>query len=195
MAFGQKKSGALRALRSVFASRSRGDEARDRMRVRWLAVSVGVGTQFDVDVTGSNSEIDSGIDLPQKSLVLPWVSIEVLTAEATGGTKTLTVGLLSSETAGDADGFMVGVSVATAGMIQPSIADGAITYGALLYTESGTGADVAYAPTPHAVTGANAVSISMTAGSNDFAELSAVVYIPYMEPQGEVVKDTNTVSS
>src|SRR6185437_12449420 len=65
-----------------------------------------------IDSTPTGAEQDTGWDLPAKAMVLD-VLVDVETAEATGGTKTMTVGLKSSESGGDADGFAVGLSAAT----------------------------------------------------------------------------------
>ncbi len=47
-----------------------------------------------------------------------------------------------------------------------SLADGAITYGALLYEETGTGADVANARTVDITAGGDPVSYTCSAGSD-----------------------------
>src|SRR3990167_1491907 len=50
---------------------------------------------------------DTTVDLPTKGIVLD-VFVDVTTAESTGSTKTIDVGLLASESGGDADGFLDG---------------------------------------------------------------------------------------
>lgn len=82
-----------------------------------------------------NSEVELA-DLPSEGIVTDVVNV-VTTAEATATTKTLDAGMLSSESGGDADGFHDGVSVAAAGVIQASLANGANTYGALLREQVG----------------------------------------------------------
>ena len=126
----------------------------------------------------TGSEQDIGLDLPAQSIVLAAFVI-VATAEATGTTKTLDVGLLSSESGGDADGFLDGLSVAATGLIFPTLASGAQTLGALLSVdEGGTGELV---PEAHSTDSVTAKSISVTAGSADFAELIAEVVVVYLE--------------
>ena len=60
-----------------------------------------------------NTEVDTGIDLPGAVLVTD-AHLKVTTVDAT---ETLDFGLLSSEANGDADGFMLVQSVATAGFV------------------------------------------------------------------------------
>lgn len=146
--------------------------------------------RLSITSTPTGSEQDTGWDLPANSIVLD-VFVNVTTAEATGTTKTLDVGLLSSESGGDADGFLDGVSVASTGIVR-----GAATYtngvnqnyisartlGVLLWDgldgtdeagDAGTGN-----PTYHVV--GTAKSVSYTAGSNDFAEFRGDIYIVYV---------------
>lgn len=139
------------------------------------------------------SETDMGFDLPATAIVLPEIFINVITAEATGGTKTIDVGLLSSESGGDADGFVDGISVAATGIVEAGAtvtAGGTETYysantlGVLLSTFL-AGANVAtdvgtFEKKKHLTSSVTAKSISITPGSADFAELVVDVYIPYI---------------
>lgn len=144
-----------------------------------------------VTVVAAATEQDTGWDLPAKSLILD-VWLDVITLEATGGTKTVDVGTLSSD-AGDADGFLDAVSVAAAGRIN---GEGVIsgtgkdafwntnTRGVLLSIfQQGGSADVdnggIYARIPCADPGS--LSITYTLGSDDFAELVANICILYVE--------------
>lgn len=112
--------------------------------------------------TPANGETDTLIDLPANCRVMPdGCCVEVLTAEATGLTKNMDVGLLSSETGGDADGFMVDVPVSSTGIKTP-------TRGALVET---TGA-----AHPHNADSVTAKSISISV-PNAMSELDAIVYI------------------
>jgi len=64
---------------------------------------------------GANAgENDTGWDLPAKAIVLD-VIVVVETADAG---ETLDVGLLSTETGGDADGFLDGISLGSVGIVQ-----------------------------------------------------------------------------
>ena len=69
--------------------------------------------QFDIDRAAG--EIDTGWDF-KKGDVIKSAWVDTQTAEATQATKTVDVGLLSSESGGDADGFLDGVSVAAVGV-------------------------------------------------------------------------------
>lgn len=69
----------------------------------------------------NNSETDTGWDLPKYGEIDPFsMGIFVQTVDAT---ETIDVGLLYSENSngGDADGFLVGLSLATAGWVRPGI--------------------------------------------------------------------------
>lgn len=133
-----------------------------------------------VSAPANGSETDTGYDLPADGVVLDMYLI-VDTAEATGGTKTLNVGLLASESGGDADGFMVGVSCATAGYVITSLASGGQTRGALLRAdESGGGVLV---PEPHSLASVTAKSVSITAGSADWEEFQGrLVFLIARDP-------------
>ena len=130
----------------------------------------------------SAAEQDTGFDLPANAVVLN-VFVEVTTLEATGTTKTVDVGLLSSETNGDADGFLDGVSVATpAGVRQGSLVAGAVTLGALLKeTVTDSGSATIAARLPYLTTTGVARSVSYTLGSNNFAEFAGNIIIVFVE--------------
>lgn len=111
---------------------------------------------FNLLDTVANTETDTGFDLPVGSLIDPLgQSIYVITAESS---RTIQTGLLSSESGGDADGFIAALSVATAGVFRPTMANGAITLGALLQVAT-TGGTV---PVPQAAVISTAVSLSYT---------------------------------
>lgn len=61
-----------------------------------------------------NAELDLAVDLPDEGLIVRcW--LEITAVEATATIKTLSYGLLSSESGGDADGFDVAVDVSALG--------------------------------------------------------------------------------
>jgi len=70
-----------------------------------------------VAFTPQTSETDAGIDLPSKAAILD-VFVEVTTADSG---ITMDIGLLSSESGGDADGFLDGVSMASTGLVQGTV--------------------------------------------------------------------------
>lgn len=144
----------------------------------WRSAQIGAGT---------NAEVDTLFDLPEKAIVHE-VLIEVTTAEVTGTTKTLDVGLLASETGGDADGFADGVSVASTGIKRPgaTVTTGALaanTRGLLLadYTV-GAGDDDRgiYVEKPHVAGAVTAKSVSYSRGST-LTEFRGYIWILYSE--------------
>lgn len=154
---------------------------------RWQRLNIGA--------TPTGSEQDTGWDLPANALVTD-VFVRVITPEATGGTKTLDVGLLSSESGGDADGFIDGVSVATAGLVVPNVTLTAgatetyvsswtvgvlLTSGVPLAGTNTVGDEGSFYREWHPTSAVTAKSISYTAGSNDFAEFRGAIFIHYYE--------------
>lgn len=143
----------------------------------------------------TGAEQDTGFALPAKALLLD-VFLDVTTAEATGTTKTMNIGLLSSQSGGDADGFAIGVSVATIAMVRPGPA---ITVGASeSYVSSFTrgpfltagvqidGTDLdgdvgTYFEKPFATNSVVAKNVSFTAGSSNWVEFRGAIYLVYVE--------------
>lgn len=150
--------------------------------------AIAVRFKFDTGTT----ETDMGFDLPADAEVQDAL-IYVHTAEVTGTTKTLDVGLLSSESGGDLDGFLDGVSVSTTGLKRSSntITVGAnntflasTTLGALLRDfvageDIAAGGDGFTTKKVHLTSSVTAKSVSVTPGSNNFAELVADVILVY----------------
>ncbi len=146
-----------------------------------------------ISATPTGSEQDTTIDLPAKAVLLD-VYLDVTTAEATGATKTMHVGLKAAESGGDADGFLKAVSCAATGMKQgvaTLTAGGSETYfasttrGALLATlvaGSDSAGDVGtYYEFPHLTGSVTAKSVVYTAGSGDWAEFRGAIYLVYVE--------------
>lgn len=160
-------------VRTMFGSKRQGDLVSAYM-LGWVQVK-----KITISSTPTGSEQDTGWDLPTKAVVLD-VFVEVTTVEATGTTKTLDVGILSSETGGDADGFLDGVSVAsTTGVKKGTLVSTGQTKGALLRAdESGGGVLV---PEFHVAGSITGKSISYTAGSNDFAEFRGHIWVLYLD--------------
>lgn len=142
--------------------------------------AIGAGHKFlviPVTVVAAATEQDTGYNLPAKSIV-KGVYLDVQTAEATGGTKTVDVGTDGSGS-NDPDGWLDGASVAATGIVAGSLTSGAQTLGALLHEdEDGAGALV---PMPDVASSGE--SITYTLGSNDFAELVANIVIEFVEVQ------------
>lgn len=122
---------------------------------------------------GDATETDSGFDVPANSLVLPTPAIRVTAIDAT---EDIDVGLKSSETNGDADGFLDSPSLGTLGTLQGLILSGGMTMGALFKRQDSANAGD-FVPTAHAVTGANATSITWTLSTgSDTAK--GFIYLP-----------------
>lgn len=130
----------------------------------------GVAKHLIIPFSASTSETDTGIDLPYGVRVED-VQVEVVTVDAT---EDMDVGLLSSEPAGDADGFINGVSVANAGYIAneaytvgsndtylSASTNGALMGSFLAGADTATDTGTFYKP-GHVVTGSNAVSVTYT---------------------------------
>ena len=125
----------------------------------------------------TTGEKDTGIDFKAGDVILDCF-VKVRTLEATSGTKTIDVGLLSSESGGDTDGFLDGVSTAAAGTVRGSLDSGGQTYGVLLHEdESGAGVLVRSG----AVIG-EAVSLVYQLGAAH-TELVGEIYVIYFRPQ------------
>lgn len=130
--------------------------------------------------------------LPTKGIVLG-VWVDVRTAEVTAGTKTVDVGLLSSEAGGDADGFAVGVPTTPTGVKRPGpvITVGgtetffaSTTRGALLCPSFLAGANVAgdvgtIYEAPHTLNG-TARTVSYTLGSAH-TEVVFDIYVAFVD--------------
>lgn len=144
------------------------------------------GGEGGIDIS-AGTETDTGWDFPDDAVLLD-VFLDVEDEEATGTTKTIDVGLLSSESGGDANGFIAAFSVATAGRFRPSVVHsshvvGTQTRGALLQeVDAGASDDDRgfYVETPYVVGSAAARSVSVTAGDTDWEEFKGAVYFYYM---------------
>lgn len=108
------------------------------------------------------TETNTGFSVPTNGMVLPGgMGLEVLTVDAT---ETIDVGTLSSAS-GDADGFIVGASVATAGVVKASLANGAVTLGALLKVQDSANVGDAV-PEASTASAGKAITYTLSAGSD-----------------------------
>lgn len=141
-----------------------------------------------------NVETDTGYDLPPNAIVLD-VFLNVLTAESTASIKTVEVGLLSTESGGDLDGFLDGVSLATAGIVRP----GAVFHSGTDYPAStlrgvllsdftaGTATDDrgVYVEKPFLTKSVTAKSVDLKLANNAFSEAVFDIVIVFIElPNG-----------
>ena len=85
---------------------------------------------FSILDTTANTETNTGFNFPANSLVGTPPSVFVRTAEAT---RTISAGILSSQSGGSATGFFTGVSLATAGISKGTLSGTGTTIGAFLY--------------------------------------------------------------
>ncbi len=143
--------------------------------------------KIPITVVAATTEQDTNYDLPANSVIVDCV-VKCRTAEVTGTTKTIDVGILSTESGGDADGLLDGVDVSATGIKRGvvTITSGtwaSTTRGALLREfVAGTNADDRglYSEKYHVV-GSASRSISYSLGSNNFAEFVGEIWITYLE--------------
>jgi hypothetical protein len=132
-------------------------------------------TAIKIPFVKKTSEFDTGVDLPAGAIV-HGVLIEATTTDNSG---TIDVGLLYAENSngGDLDGFVDGVSLATAGMQTLGLIDGtdaSNTIGAYLYEAAVKSADASalFARVPKVpgyVVGSTQKSVSYTTSNHDVA--------------------------
>lgn len=127
--------------------------------------------EFDIGRAGG--EVDTGFDFKEGDVIQDaWVDVDTL--EATSGTKTIDIGLLSSESGGDADGIMDGLSTAAAGVIKGTLISTGQTRGALLRAdESGAGVLV---PESHAVTTAKSLTYTLGAAHTELVAKGYILF-------------------
>jgi hypothetical protein len=116
------------------------------------------------------AENDTGLDFVAGMMIRSHIVTHVTVLQAA---KTFDLGLLSSETGGDADGFIVGQSLATLGAIVTK-ASATVTIGALL-KETATGA-AAVIPVPYIVALATSLTITPSAATTTAACLFEIEY-------------------
>ena len=126
----------------------------------------------------TGAEVDTGWDLPETSVVLDcFINVTTL---ATGTTKTLDVGTLSTESDGDADGFLDGANLLLEGLVTAINTAGAITLGELLSDAPSTTAAVGRSKVNYSTHTGTARSVSVTSGSTDVAAFVGDLYILYL---------------
>lgn len=121
------------------------------------------------DGTGTNT---TPITLPAGAIVFPYPIVNIRTAEATGATKTFSVGIT-----GTAAAFINGMSSASTGVFIPALTFGAVTMGTSLFQYSGTGST---APVPSQYIASAAIAVTWTPGSTDWANFDADLIIPVL---------------
>jgi hypothetical protein len=146
----------------------------------------------EFDIARASGETDTGFDFKSGDVIMSaWIDVQ--TAEATASTKTIDVGLLSSESGGDADGILDGIVTSATGTIvgKATVTTGSntkffasTTRGVLLQDfQAGTDVDqdegVACSK-EHAIS-TTAVSLTYTLG-DAATELVAKGYVQFFRP-------------
>lgn len=117
---------------------------------------------FDITDTTAATETDTGFDFVAGMILLPSPALYVSAIDAT---ETIDVGLLSSESGGDADGIIDLASVGTLGTLL-AVASGTPTLGALLRETVTADAGTTSARAPYIVAAAVSVTYTLTTGSD-----------------------------
>ncbi len=114
------------------------------------------------------AETETGFALPTNAVVYD-VFLNVITVDAT---ETVDVG--TTGTSNDPNGFLDAVSLATAGLVRGSLADGAVTLGALLFEI--TEATTAAARNHDITAGGDTISYTCSAGSDTAVFDIVIIY-------------------
>lgn len=129
---------------------------------------------FNIADTTAAAETDTGFDFTAGMAINPLnLSVYVKTLD---DTETIDVGLLSSESGGDADGFAVTLSVATAVVVTPTLAATAETLGQLLRVAATADAGTGLVPRQHVIATAVSLTYTLTAGTNTAAGFINIGY-------------------
>lgn len=127
---------------------------------------------FSIDDTDAATETDTGFVVPSGAMMLPNPALDVLTIDAT---ETIDVGTMG--TSNDPNGFLAAASVATAGLVKGTLANGGVTMGALFFVQDSANAgDAAPEGNVSAQADEDPISYTLTAGT-DTAE--GFIHLPY----------------
>lgn len=145
----------------------------DILALDTLATQHTLMVPFSMTDATAATEMDTGFDFTAGMVIDPMrQSVYVTTIDAT---ETIDTGLLSSESGGDANGFIATLSVGTAGVIKPTLTNGAETLGALLkVTNNSTSV-----PEGRVIAAAVSLTYTLTTGS-DTAE--GIINVGYSRP-------------
>ncbi|WOF74140.1 hypothetical protein QMT40_001787 [Parvibaculaceae bacterium PLY_AMNH_Bact1] len=127
---------------------------------------------FDIADTTADTETASGFVIPTKAGVLPSPLVEVVTLDAT---ETIDVGTDSGDS-GDADGFVDGASVATAGLVKATLDNAAPTLGTKLFVQDSANAGDD-APEIDVSQAGKEITWTLSAGSDTAA---GFIFLPYL---------------
>lgn len=126
---------------------------------------------FSIADTTATVETNTGIAIPATGAVQPFPLLQVTAIDAT---ETIDVGTLSTDS-GDADGFLVTASVGTLGLVKGSVANGALTMGALLFVQDSVNAGDR-APEQNVSMAGKTITYTLTAGSDT---AKGFIILPY----------------
>lgn len=70
---------------------------------------------------GPAVEVDTGFALPQDCAIYPWEMFLLVDTAETTGAKTIGVGILSTQANGNATGFLAVASIASTGIVKPTV--------------------------------------------------------------------------
>jgi hypothetical protein len=127
---------------------------------------------FSIANTVANTETNTGFIVPANAAVLPNPLVRVTTLDAG---MTIDVGTLSTDS-GDADGFIDGLSLAAAALVKATLANGAITMGALLWVQDSANAGDE-APEANVSMQGKAITYTLSASTDTAA---GFVILPYL---------------
>jgi hypothetical protein len=128
---------------------------------------------FKINYADGTALVTTGITLPVGTIIDDYPIVNVRTAEVTGTTKTINVGLT-----GTAAGLISGLSVAATGIYKPTQLFGAVTLGSLLLVNTASGANPTFEP--YVLT--SALAVTWTPASANFAQLDADVILSILVP-------------
>lgn len=115
-----------------------------------------------IENTAAATETNTGFSIPTKGIVTPvGVGFETVTIDSG---ITIDIGTLSTAS-GDADGFIDGVSVATAGFVKGTLTNGSVTLGALLKVQDSANAGDAV-PESNTTMAGKAITYTLSSGAD-----------------------------
>ena len=128
-------------------------------------------TKEAIPIVAAATAQDMTIVIPAGSIIKN-VWLDVATAESSGATKTVDIGV----SGGDEDGFLAAVSVAAAGTIKGTLLNSGQPLGALMSVDEGGTSELV----PEHYVCAAETTLCYTLGSDDFAELVANVIVEWV---------------
>lgn len=132
--------------------------------------------KVNITAPADGTEQDTGFTIPEDSIVTD-IKVKVNTPESTGTTTTLDIGT-DSVSGGDADGYLAGIDVSASGVVKGTLDNAGQTLGELLTVVSDATNSV---KVKEEDVDSSGINLTYTAGSADFAELDADVYVYFYD--------------